>query len=120
MSVVKGLKIQIHVCGTYVLSVWFTLLIGFGNVWIFSRILVPTSFDKEAPFELHHLNLFSPPTSLGGLGIPFLKDEATQQYAASSSLTSAHVESVVAQDVELRETNCDKKIRNQLYIYKIY
>ena len=23
MSVVEGLKIQIHVCGTYVLSVWF-------------------------------------------------------------------------------------------------
>ena len=39
MSVVEGLKIQIHVCGTYVLSVWFTLLIGFGSVWIFSRIM---------------------------------------------------------------------------------
>ena len=38
MSVVEGLKIQIHVCGTYVLSVWFTLLIGFGSVWIFSRL----------------------------------------------------------------------------------
>ena len=38
MSVVEGLKIQIHVCGTYVLSVWFTLLIGFGSVWIFSRV----------------------------------------------------------------------------------
>ena len=39
MSVVEGLKIQIHVCGTYVLSVWFTLLIGFGSVWIFSRFV---------------------------------------------------------------------------------
>ena len=29
MSVVEGL--EIHVCGTYVLSVWFTLLIGFGS-----------------------------------------------------------------------------------------
>ena len=38
MSVVEGLKIQIHVCGTYVLSVWFTLLIGFGSVWIFFHI----------------------------------------------------------------------------------
>ena len=38
MSVVEGLKIQIHVCGTYVLSVWFTLLIGFGSVWIFSPL----------------------------------------------------------------------------------
>ena len=37
MSVVEGLKIQVHVCGTYVLSVWFTLLIGFVSVWIFSR-----------------------------------------------------------------------------------
>ena len=39
MSVVEGLKIQIHVCGTYVLSVWFSLLIGFSSVWIFSRNL---------------------------------------------------------------------------------
>ena len=39
MSVVEGLKIQIHVCGTYVLSVWFTLLIGFGSVWIFFHVL---------------------------------------------------------------------------------
>ena len=38
MSVIEGLKIQIHVYGSYVLSVWFTLLIGFGSVWIFSRI----------------------------------------------------------------------------------
>ena len=39
VNVVDGLKIQIHVCGTYVFSVWFTLLIGFGSVWIFSRIM---------------------------------------------------------------------------------
>ena len=41
-------------------------------------------------------------------------DKATQQYAASLSLTSPHVESIVAQDVELRETNCNKKTQNQL------
>ena len=40
MSVVEGLKMQIHVCGTYVLSVWFTLLIGFGSVWIFSWFIL--------------------------------------------------------------------------------
>ena len=40
MSVVEGLTIQIHVCGTYVLSVkWFILLIGSGSVWIFFRIM---------------------------------------------------------------------------------
>ena len=37
MSLVEGLKIQIHVCGTYFLSVWLTQLIGFGSVWTFSR-----------------------------------------------------------------------------------
>ena len=46
-----GLKIQIHVCGTYVLSVWFTLLIGFGSVWIFSRweksILYPSNVQES-------------------------------------------------------------------------
>ena len=47
MSVVEGLKIQIHVCGTYVLSVWFTLLIGFGSVWIFSRIRLFILFKKK-------------------------------------------------------------------------
>ena len=92
---------------------------GFGDYTdgiqeIISHILVPTFFGNEAPFELHHLNLFSLPTSLGGLGIPFLKDEATQQYAASLSLTSPHVESIVAQDVELRERNCNMKTQNQL------
>ena len=45
MSVVEGLKIQIHVCGTYVLSVWFTLLIGFGSVWIFSHFNILEVFN---------------------------------------------------------------------------
>ena len=47
MSVVEGLKIQIHVCETYVLSVWFTLLIGFGSVWIFSRPVTPTNIALD-------------------------------------------------------------------------
>ena len=47
MSVVEGLKIQIHVCGTYVLSVWFTLLIGFGSVWIFSRFIISIHIIKN-------------------------------------------------------------------------
>ena len=64
MSVVEGLKIQIHVCGTYVLSVWFTLLIGFGSVWIFSRLLLESSslnlLDQNGStrnLELSSLNL---------------------------------------------------------------
>ena len=44
----------------------------------------------------------------------FLKDEDTQQYVASLSLTSPHVESIVAQDVELREANRNKETQNQL------
>ena len=52
MSVVEGLKIQIHVCGTYVLSVWFTLLIGFGSVWIFSRIISISPVITISPVSL--------------------------------------------------------------------
>ena len=47
MSVVEGLKTQIHVCGTYFLSVWFTLLIGFGSVWIFSRYCYNVVYVKN-------------------------------------------------------------------------
>ena len=59
MSVVEGLKIQIHVCGTYVLSVWFTLLIGFGSVWIFSNIsdtTCPKNLRNNLIFEYPQLN----------------------------------------------------------------
>ena len=52
MSVVEGLKIQIHVCGTYVLSVWFTLLIGFGSVWIFS---LTSYYQLSSSFFLYFL-----------------------------------------------------------------
>ena len=53
MSVVEGLKIQIHVCGTYVLSVWFTLLIGFGSVWIFSCSQKKHFEELQFKFDLH-------------------------------------------------------------------
>ena len=52
MSVVEGLKIQIHVCGTYVLSVWFTLLIGFGSVWIFSHKLIQLTSNLAPSLRL--------------------------------------------------------------------
>ena len=42
----SGLKIQIHVCGTYVLSVWFTLSIGFGSA-AFGYFLVLTSLLRK-------------------------------------------------------------------------
>ena len=66
MSVVEGLKIQIHVCGTYVLSVWFTLLIGFGSVWIFSRDLIE-AFKIIRGFVDYGQNLFK--LSISGLNI---------------------------------------------------
>ena len=53
MSVVEGLKIQIHVCGTYVLSVWFTLLIGFGSVWIFFHHHTSSSYIINPLVILH-------------------------------------------------------------------
>ena len=47
MSVVEGLKIQIHVCGTYFLSILFTLLIVFDSVCIFSRTRILYGYEGQ-------------------------------------------------------------------------
>ena len=51
MSFVEGLKIRINVWGTYVLSVWFTLLIGYGSA-TYEYFLVPLLMKMKSDFGL--------------------------------------------------------------------
>ena len=74
---------------------------------VISDTFVPALFGEDAPFPNYLTKLFSLPTSTGGLGIPDLREEAHEQYAASLSITSPHVESIIAQDQCLRDTNKD-------------
>ena len=57
MSVVEGLKIQIHVCGIYVLSVWFIYSID----WVRQRLDIfslPILFDISVCHRITYKTLF--------------------------------------------------------------
>ena len=60
-------------------------------------LFLPTLFGQVEPLpcELRQLVTLTP--AQGGLGIPDLRIDAPQQYAASTSITTSHVESIVAQ-----------------------
>ena len=51
--------------------------------------------EEQLPDELTELFTLSP--AQGGLGMPNLKVESPQQYAASTSITAPHVESIITQ-----------------------
>ena len=62
---------------------------------------------ESTPLPPHLNKLFTLPGSQGGLGIQHLKEEASLQFAASLKLTSAHRESIKAQDTCLRDKNSE-------------
>ena len=51
--------------------------------------------EEQLPDELTELFTLSP--AQGGLDMPNLKVESPQQYAASTSITAPHVESIITQ-----------------------
>ena len=61
--------------------------------WLRILILLPTLFGQSEPLpnEVHRLATLA--TGQGGLGIPDLKPEALQQFAASRLITTAHLNS---------------------------
>ena len=71
---------------------------------VLNELLLPTIFGQEEqlPDELTELFTLSP--AQGGLDMPNLKVESPQQYAASTSITAPHVESIIN-----TEHNDDKK-----------
>ena len=56
-------------------------------------LLLPTLFGQTEPLpsDLRHLLTLTP--AQGGLGVPDLRFEAPQQFAASTSITALHVDS---------------------------
>ncbi|CAB4036751.1 kynurenine 3-monooxygenase [Paramuricea clavata] len=60
-------------------------------------LFLPTLFGQVEPLPGELRQLFTLTPAQGGLGIPDLRIDAPQQYAASTSITTSHVESIVTQ-----------------------
>lgn len=62
-------------------------------------LLLPTLFGQTEPLpgELHQLVTLTP--AQGGLGLPNLRREAPEQFAASMSITASHTESITSQSM---------------------
>ena len=62
-------------------------------------LLLPTLFGQTEPLpsDLCHLLTLTP--AQGGLGVPDLRFEAPQQFAASTSITAPHVDSITTQSM---------------------
>ena len=60
-------------------------------------LLLPTLFGQSEPLPNEVRSLATLATGQGGLGIPDLKSEAPQQFAASRLITTAHVDSIISQ-----------------------
>ena len=64
---------------------------------VIEDLLLPTLFGQSEPLPNEVRRLATLATGQGGLGIPDLKSEAPQQFAASRLLTTAHVDSITSQ-----------------------
>ena len=60
-------------------------------------LLLPTLFGQSEPLPNEVRRLAALATGQGGLGLPDLKSEAPQQFAASRLITAAHVDSITSQ-----------------------
>ena len=64
---------------------------------VIEDLLLPTLFGQSEPLPNEVRRLATLATGQGGLGIPDLRSEAPQQFAASRLLTTAHVDSITSQ-----------------------
>ena len=64
---------------------------------VIEDLLLPTLFGQSEPLPNEVRRLATLATGQGGLGIPDLKTEAQQQFAASRLITTAHVDSITSQ-----------------------
>ena len=61
---------------------------------VIEDLLLRTLFGQSEPLPNEVRRLATLATGQGGLGIPDLKSEAPQQFAASKLITTAHVDSI--------------------------
>ena len=64
---------------------------------VIEDLLLPTLFGQSEPLPNEVRRLATLATGQGGLGIPDMKSEAPQQFAASRLITAAHVDSITSQ-----------------------
>ena len=64
---------------------------------VIEDLLLPTLFGQSEPLPNEVRRLATSATGQGGLGIPDLRSEAPQQFAASRLITTAHVDSITSQ-----------------------
>ena len=60
-------------------------------------LLLPTLFGQTEPFPSNLRQLVTLTPAQGGLGVPDLQFEAPQQFAASTTITASHVDSITKQ-----------------------
>jgi predicted secreted protein len=78
-----------------------------------SEEFIPSLFGYDTPLaELRELLSLNP--AEGGLGIPVLANEAQRQHASSMFVTQAHVESIIGQETQMRETCNDGRTTDEL------
>ena len=61
---------------------------------VIDDLLFPTLFGQTEPLPSNLRQLVTLTPAQGGLGVPDLKFEAPQQFAASTTITASHVDSV--------------------------
>ena len=62
-------------------------------------LLLPTLFGPTEPLPSDLRQLVALTPAQGGLGVPDLRFEAPQQFAASTSITAPHVDSITIQNM---------------------
>ena len=62
-------------------------------------LLLPTLFGQTEPLPSDLRQLVTLTPAQGGLGVPDLRFEAPQQFAASTSITAPHVDSITTQSM---------------------
>ncbi|XP_031551226.1 gamma-aminobutyric acid type B receptor subunit 2-like [Actinia tenebrosa] len=74
---------------------------------VINEMLLPTLFGQNEPLPEELSRLFTLSPAEGGLGMPALKEEAPQQYAASLLITASHTEAIKTQSKTMYTTTED-------------
>ena len=64
---------------------------------VIDDLLLPTLLGQTEPLPRNLRQLVTSTLSQGGLGVPDLQFEAPQQFAASTTITASHVDSITTQ-----------------------
>ena len=87
---------------------------------VIDDLFLPTLFGQTEPLPSDLRQLFTLTPAQGGLGMPDLRFEAPQQFAASTLITAAHEDSIATQGMFMVEgDNSTKELKRQHKALKI-